>query len=101
MPEETKPDEPGDPTPVTDAARDELLDVYASCLAGAEAGVGDELRAVIPLTGSALLVAHTPGRDTALLGTSGRMTFVDRTLSVTDAAVHHDHRRHPSEGAAS
>ena len=92
---------PLDHVRLSDGARDELLDVYASCLARAERGVGDEVRALIPLTGSALLVAHTAGHDTAVLGTSGRMTFVDRTLSVTDAVARHDTgARHGHRGPA-
>ncbi len=70
---------------LSDSAREELLEVYAASLAQALDGHGAPLFARIPQTEAALLVEHTPGRHTALLGASGRMTFVGRTLSITSA----------------
>lgn len=77
---------PLDHVRLSDAARDELLEVYAGCLArAAGAATGEPGVAGIPLTGSALHVKDTPGFDTVLLAHSGRLTFVGRTLSIAEA----------------
>ena len=79
---------------LSDRARDELLDVYAGCLA--QRGEGDDheaRRADIPLTAEALLVRRTPGQDTTLHCATGRMTFADCVLALTDAS-----RSHSSSG---
>ena len=91
---------PLDHVRLSDGAREELLEVYAGCLARASAGAGpggfESVMAPIPLTRSELLVERTPGADTTVVGHSGRLTFVDRTLSVIAAAQ----ARQPSESPA-
>lgn len=73
---------------LSDQARDELLNLYAACLAQSSAslaqepGVPGEPAADLPIMGSRLVVRSTPGRATVISSPSGRITLVDRTLSV-------------------
>ena len=76
---------PLDHVRLSDRARDELLDVYAGCLA--QLGDLEARRADIPLTTAALLVRRTPGHDTTLHCATGRMTFADCGLALTDASA--------------
>lgn len=73
---------------LSEAARTELLDVYAVCLAqqaGSPTSAG-ALTAPIPHSEMELVIENAPGERSVLHGRSGRLEFIDRVLSVRSTA---------------
>ncbi|WP_169744220.1 TIGR02677 family protein [Knoellia aerolata] len=69
---------------LSEAARTELLEVYAACLAqgGGSPSAQGPLTAPIPHSDHELVIEDAPGERSVLHGPSGRLEFVDRALSV-------------------
>jgi uncharacterized protein (TIGR02677 family) len=97
---------------LSEDARNELLEVYAVCLAQASGApvhgapgqgapeLSGQLRAAIPHTDCELVIEDAPGESCVIQGSSGRLEFVGRTLSVQAVAAAGSGGMQRTEGAS-